>query len=63
MGRVIDPKLDTRLLLLLGSQDFVEAWWNSPNVFFGLKTPLEVYETNPKIVSGYLALQCYSEGS
>lgn len=28
---------------MLGSDNFVKQWWNSPNIQFGGSTPLEVW--------------------
>jgi hypothetical protein len=42
------------LKALIGSDEFVAAWWTSPNLFFNLKTPETVWESNPKSVYDYL---------
>lgn len=38
-------KLDGILMALLGSQEFVSKWWDSPNANWGFRTPNEVFET------------------
>jgi antitoxin component of MazEF toxin-antitoxin module len=35
------PSIDDMLRSLLGSQELVEAWWNSPNQHFDYLTPKE----------------------
>lgn len=39
---------------MLGDPKMVTAWWHSPNYSFGMKTPYEVFQKNPKIVVDYL---------
>ena len=34
---------DKMLKALLGSDEFVEKWWQSPNLSFNMKTPFEVF--------------------
>ena len=63
MGHVIDTKLNKMLLALLGSQSFVDTWWNSPNIVFGLKTPRDMYYKNPRRVADYLGVHIAAEGS
>jgi hypothetical protein len=46
--------LNTVLLSLLGSDDLVERWWNSPNRAFSWMTPAEMYETDRHIVIKYI---------
>lgn len=33
--------VDDLLLALLGSHEFVDAWWNSPNAHFGFQCPVD----------------------
>jgi hypothetical protein len=35
--------LNKMLMALLGSQEFVDRWWQSPNYAFEMKTPDDVY--------------------
>ena len=63
VNQLIDPKLNKVLLALLGSQDFVNTWWTSPNLGFGLKTPETAYFENPEKVSEYLGVYAVCEGS
>jgi len=35
--------LNKMLMAMLGSQDFVDRWWQSQNVAFDMKTPDDVY--------------------
>ena len=35
------PAIDDMLLGLLGSDEFVEAWWHSPNAAFGFQRPVD----------------------
>ena len=62
MGR-IDPKLNTMLLALLGSQELVAQWWRGPNLAFGCTSPRDMYETNPAFVEAYLLKYYQGEGS
>lgn len=39
-------KLNKILFALLGSDELVSKWWNSPNKAFDLKTPYEMWETD-----------------
>lgn len=36
-----EPSVDDLLLAMLGSHDFVETWWNSPNAHFGFQCPCD----------------------
>jgi hypothetical protein len=49
--------LDEALMAMLGSQEFVNNWWNSPNLAFDLKQPKEVFETEPASVQQYVLAQ------
>jgi hypothetical protein len=46
--------LDEALLAMLGSQEFVERWWVSPNLSFGMKQPSAVFDTDPAAVQKYI---------
>jgi hypothetical protein len=35
------PSIDDLLLAILGSHEFVETWWNSPNAHFNFKPPID----------------------
>jgi hypothetical protein len=36
-----EPSIDDMLLGLLGSDEFVHAWWNSPNAHFEFRNPID----------------------
>jgi hypothetical protein len=38
-------KLNIVLKALVGRDDLVEAWWDSPNRYFSLQTPNDVWMT------------------
>ena len=55
---------DRMLMALLGSETFVERWWDSSNLAFDMKKPIEVFNTNGdgrQEVLDYLAKHCYGE--
>jgi hypothetical protein len=39
--------LNTCLLSLVGRQELVDAWWNTPNKAFDCNTPKSVYKEVP----------------
>lgn len=39
---------------ILGSKLLCDNWWNSPNVAFGLLTPLQQWDVNPDVVKDYI---------
>jgi hypothetical protein len=45
------------LFALLGNNDVVNLWWQSPNRAFDMKTPRDLWSTNPQKVSTYVADQ------
>ena len=45
---VIKPPLNRILLGLLGREQLIHDWWNSPNRAFDMKTPEEVYQSGPQ---------------
>ena len=61
---LMKDKCDVMLKALLGSDEFVEKWWQSPNISFNMKTPFEVFVQDVEgrnSVFNYLAGHC--EGS
>lgn len=49
--------LNKMLMALLGSQEFVNRWWDSQNVAFNMQTPEEVYMSGlegRRKVTGYI---------
>lgn len=50
-------KLDIILMSLLGRENLVKAWWDSPNRAFNFAKPAEIYALNPEEVSAYLVKQ------
>lgn len=53
--------LDLYLLSLLGSKEFVDKWWQSSNVSFNLRSPIEVYtedKDGPDQVESYVLSFC-----
>ena len=55
--------LNEVLLALLGSEQFVENWWHSPNMAFDYKEPIYAYIENPDRVAGYILSFAGQEGS
>lgn len=58
----IKTDCDKMLFALLGSQKYVEQWWQSQNLGFELKTPQEVFDSSDEgqmNVFNYLAEHCY----
>ena len=47
-------KLNIMLFTLLGSDDLVNRWWESPNLAFENKTPDQVYEEDEQQVIDYV---------
>jgi hypothetical protein len=47
-------KLNVCLFAMLGNDDLVNRWWESPNLAFENKTPNEVYEENEQQVIDYV---------
>lgn len=39
---------------LVGDTDVANRWWNSRNKALDMKTPLEVWDTDPEKVKNYL---------
>lgn len=57
---IIKMRIDKLLFALLGRHELVDQWWESPNLFFGLKTPYDVYQTNE---AGRQAVLSYVENA
>jgi hypothetical protein len=47
-------KLNIMLFAMLGSDDLVNRWWESPNLAFENKTPDQVYEEDEQQVIDYV---------
>jgi hypothetical protein len=47
-------KLNIMLFAMLGSDDLVNKWWESPNLAFENKTPDQVYEEDEQQVIDYV---------
>ncbi len=45
---------NTWLFALVGSDELVETWWNSPNKFWNNQTPQTVWNKSPNEVMSYL---------
>lgn len=50
----IKRKLNVCLFAMLGNDDLVNRWWESPNLAFENKTPNEMYEENEQQVIDYV---------
>ena len=50
-------RLDKLLAALLGDEDLVDKWWNSPNLAFKAQTPEELIQVHPQIVVNYILKQ------
>jgi len=58
---LVKDACDNMLKSLLGSDVFVEKWWQSPNLHFNMKTPFEVFVQDAagrQSVYDYLAGHC-----
>ena len=47
-------KLNIMLFTMLGSDDLVNRWWESPNLAFEDKTPNQMYEEDEQQVIDYV---------
>jgi hypothetical protein len=47
-------KLNIMLFAMLGSDDLVNKWWESPNLAFESKTPNQMYEEDEQQVIDYV---------
>lgn len=52
-----NSRLNRLLLALLGKEDLVDLWWESPNKAFDLKTPKEMLAIHPERVIQYIVGQ------
>lgn len=53
---------DNMLMALLGRQDLIDRWWDSPNMHFGMKLPIDVFnsgEDGQASVVSYVTEHCY----
>lgn len=51
-------KLDQILVSFFGSKELAETWWNGHNLYFGGKTPNQVFSEQPKDVADYIYRIC-----
>ena len=51
---ITKERLNVYLYKMLGSDELVEAWWNSPNKYWDGRTPTLVYKTDPDSVFRYI---------
>lgn len=49
-----EKKLNKALLALLGTEELVNNWWNSPNANWSFQNPIDVYQKDPKSVCDYI---------
>jgi hypothetical protein len=42
------------LISLVGDERMVQMWWSGENKAFNMQKPVDVIETDPKLVYGYL---------
>ena len=49
------------LMALLGSEELVKQWWDSPNRAFDGETPLKTLDSNPESVIRYIISQLSGE--
>jgi uncharacterized protein (DUF2384 family) len=50
------------LMALLGRQELVDRWWDSPNMHFDFKHPIDVFNMNDdgrQAVVSYVTEHCY----
>jgi hypothetical protein len=47
-------KLDSILFAMLGNNELVEKWWDSPNKAFDMITPNEMLDLNHEYVVNYI---------
>ena len=56
---------DNMLMALLGRQEFVDKWWDSPNLHWDLKHPIDIFNSGDdgrQSVVNYLSEHCYGGG-
>ena len=51
---MIPVELNAKLLTLLGSQELVNKWWNSPNKAFHKECPRDAYQKDRKDIEAYI---------
>jgi hypothetical protein len=51
---------DQMLMAMIGRQELVESWWQSPNKAFEDATPDAVWDVDPMLVVRYLMGHTYS---
>jgi hypothetical protein len=59
-GVIIKSNINQLLQPMLGRSELVDAWWDSKNKAFDMKTPEEVYQTGAE---GRLSVYQYVLGS
>ena len=47
-------RLNRLLISLLGKEELVDKWWDSPNLAFESKTPKEMFALQPQRVINYI---------
>lgn len=50
-------RLDRLLMALVGTEELVEKWWNSPNLAFKGQYPIKVFDNDPNKVINYILTQ------
>ena len=49
-------RIDSHMTVMsMVGKELACKWWDSPNKFFNMKTPNEIWENNPKAVYNYIA--------
>lgn len=57
--------VDKHLFAMLGSDEFVTRWWDSPNAYFKLQRPIDLWisgEKGQKEVTDYVLHHAYAGG-
>ena len=54
---MVTDKYDRILYALLGSNELVQKWWESPNKAFDEMTPIEMWDRDKDRVKNYLLAQ------
>jgi hypothetical protein len=61
----IKTECNAMLMGLLGRQELVDKWWDGPNHYFGLRHPIDVFnsgEAGRQSVYNYLGEHCFGGG-
>jgi hypothetical protein len=58
---MVTDKYDRILYALLGSEELVQKWWESPNRAFDEMTPIEMWNRDKDRVKKYLLAQLSGE--